>query len=96
MVRPSFREHHKLYPHHFVGPQAHLLRPWLEEVALRKRVRDRLRRHRANKERKGADSKARIGINRSTGGLKQVGEIKANKAMSLKEIKESNLSLIHI
>lgn len=61
-------------------------------MALRKRVRNRLRRHKANKERKGQDIKACpiICISQTTGGLKQVGELKANNAKSLKEIKESN------
>ena len=37
-----FRQHHTQSPHHFIGPQAHLLRPWYQEVERRKRLRHKL------------------------------------------------------
>ena len=36
------RKHHAHYPHHFIGGQSHLLRPWYQEVERRKRLRHKL------------------------------------------------------
>ena len=73
------RKHHIQYPHHFIGPQAHLLRPWYTEVERRKRLRSELYSRRKKRKKESSNEHESCRQNKCTSGDEVLSTLECDK-----------------